>query len=288
MGAAASTDTLLVLASDEDSVAVRRASNRSGTAMIKVPAMPIQGSAIQRAPAAPWIEPFQPQDLVFTLLGSYVRPHHEMVWSGGIVKLLGEFGFSTGAARIALTRLVGRDLIARVRQGRLIHYTLTPRSEALLAEGDQRIFALGRDVHTAAIWTMLWHAIPEERRLERGRLARRLRFLGFGSVQDGMWISPHDREEEVTRLVAELNVQEFAGVLVGRSARAFDLRPLVERAWDLPALAERYRAFANEFSGYETRAAQRGLDDRSAFLLRTRLVHLFRGFPFLTQSSPTS
>ena len=243
-------------------------------------------STFQPAPAAPWIEPFQPQDLVITLLGSYVRPHHEMVWSGGIVELLGEFGFSTGAARVALTRLVRRDLIARVRQGRLIHYRLTPRSEALLAEGDQRIFALGRDVEIAATWTMLWHAIPEERRLERARLARRLRFLGFGSVHDGMWISPHDREDEVTRLVAELDIREFAGVLVGRSARALDIRPLVERAWDLPALAERYRAFADEFSAYRTGAAQRRLDDRAAFLLRTRLVHVFRGFPFLDPELP--
>ncbi len=29
--------------------------------------------------------------------------------------------------------------------------------------------------------------------LERQRLALRLRFLGFGSLQDGVWISPRDR-----------------------------------------------------------------------------------------------
>jgi hypothetical protein len=34
-----------------------------------------------------------------TLLGAYVVPHDRPVWSGGLVALLGEFGFSTGADR---------------------------------------------------------------------------------------------------------------------------------------------------------------------------------------------
>ena len=51
---------------------------------------------------------------------------------------------------------------------------------------------------------MLWHTIPEARRLERGRLTRRLRFLGFGPVQDGTWIVPRDRASEVRALLEEL------------------------------------------------------------------------------------
>jgi len=38
-------------------------------------------------------EPFQPQDLVVTLLGTYVRPFGSIVWSGGLVVMLAEFGF---------------------------------------------------------------------------------------------------------------------------------------------------------------------------------------------------
>ncbi len=40
-------------------------------------------------------EPFQPQDLVVTLLGTYVRPFGNVVWSGGLVVLLAEFGSRT-------------------------------------------------------------------------------------------------------------------------------------------------------------------------------------------------
>jgi phenylacetic acid degradation operon negative regulatory protein len=105
-------------------------------------------------------EPFQPQDLVITMLGAYVRPFARTVWSGGLVALLAEFGFSDGAARAALTRLVRRDLIARVRAGRLVHYRLTSRCERLLVEGDGRIFTLGRLPAQLGPWTVLWHQIP--------------------------------------------------------------------------------------------------------------------------------
>src|SRR5215471_14073298 len=97
--------------------------------------------AVSAPPAAS--EPLQPQDLVITLLGTYVRPFGDTVWSGGLVALLEELGFSHGAARVALTRLVRRGLLGRVRSGRLVHYRLTPRCDRLLAEGDGRIFLLG-------------------------------------------------------------------------------------------------------------------------------------------------
>ena len=42
----------------------------------------------------------RPQSLVITLLGAYVYPDDRLVWSGGLVQLLGELGFSPGAARI--------------------------------------------------------------------------------------------------------------------------------------------------------------------------------------------
>lgn len=224
----------------------------------------------------------RPQDLVITLLGAYVHPHDRTVWSGGLVALLGEFGFSVGAARVALARLVRRDLLARVKDGRLVHYALTERSAALLDEGDRRIFSLGREPHHADLWTVLWHTIPEERRLERGRLARRLRFLGFGPVQDGTWLSPHDREAEVGDLLAELGVAEHAGLLLGRPAASLDFRGLAGRAWDLDALSKRYRDFVAAFGPY----AGTELSDRRAFVVRTELVHTFRHFPFMDPELP--
>ncbi len=222
-----------------------------------------------------------PQDLVLTLLGAHHVPREQgAVWSGGLVRLLEEFGFTEGAARVALNRLVGRELLTRTRDGRHVHYVLTQRTVTVLAEGDQRIFTLGERPRRETTWTVLWHSIPDDRRLARTRLVSRLRFLGFGSVQDGTWLAPHDRERELAALLAELGVAEHAGVLLGRPATAVDFGTFVGRVWDLDELAERYREFVDQFSGLEV------TDDRAALLLRTRLVHTFREFPFLDPELP--
>lgn len=159
-----------------------------------------------------------------TVLGSHVHPRESAsVWSGGLVAVLAEFGFSAGAARIALARLAQRDLLARRKQGRLVHYTLTPRTIAVLADGDQRIFSLGSRNGSDTQWTLLWHSIPDTKRLARERLVRRLRFLGFGPLQDGTWLAARDLEREVFALLGELSVAEHVAVLLGRPAASLEI-----------------------------------------------------------------
>ena len=231
-------------------------------------------------------EQLQPQELVITLLGTYVRPFRDRVWSGGLVSLLGEFGFSAGAARVALTRLVRRGLIARMREGRLVHYRVTPHADRLLAEGAGRIFSLGTPRGEGGAWTILWHQIPEDRRLELSRLAHGLRFLGFGSVQDSVWISPHDQRAGIEPLLSELGVADSAILFSAHVGAAGGLPALVSRAWDLTGLIERYDAFASEFAPFVRQGARGRLTDVEAFLVRTRVVHLFRGFTTLDPELP--
>ncbi len=221
-----------------------------------------------------------PQDLVLTILGAHVGPREgAAVWSGGLVALLGEFGFTEGAARVALTRLVRRDLLERVKDGRMVFYTVTPRAAAVLAEGDRRIFSLGRD-GSPGPWTILWHAIPESQRVARARLVSRLRFLGFGSVQDGTWLAPRDRTAEVAALLDQLDVSAHAGVMVGEPAQVPDFAAFVPRVWDLDALAARYESFVAEFGDAKAE------DPRSAFELRVRLMHTYRQFALLDPELP--
>jgi phenylacetic acid degradation operon negative regulatory protein len=253
------------------------------------PLAPVGGHGGVRWPVPgglPVSEQLQPQELIVTMLGVYVRPFGDRVWSGGLVVLLGELGFSEGAARVAFTRLVRRGLITRVRDGRLVHYRLTRRADRLLAEGDRRIFSLGQVREAEGDWTVLWHQIPEDRRLERSRLARRLRFLGFGSVQDSLWVSPHDHSDEVGGLLGELSVDSYATLFTAHPDAVVGLPALVARAWDLSGLVDRYEAFSDEFSSLCRPRAFASLDDRESFAVRTRLVHQFRGFPLVDPELP--
>ena len=222
------------------------------------------------------------------MFGTYVRPFGDRVWSGGLVVLLGELGFSEGAARVALTRLVRRGLIVRMREGRLVHYRLTARADRLLREGDGRIFSFGNPRDDGSTWTVLWYQLPEDRRLERSGLARRLRFLGFGSAHDSVWVSPHDDSREVQELLDELQMADSATVFVAGVRAMQGLPVLVSRAWDLSGLVDRYEAFCAEYrplaSGCDPIGA--GLSDRQAFAVRTLAAHQFRGFPLLDPELP--
>jgi phenylacetic acid degradation operon negative regulatory protein len=223
----------------------------------------------------------QPQDLALTIFGAHVRTPGELAWSGGMVELLAEFGFSSEAARAALARLATRRLLARTKRGRQVFYRLTPRAQDLLEEGDARIFTFGDGAGGSDRWTVLWHSLPASRRRERARLGRRLRFLGFGSVQDATWVAPHDREREVVALLERLGIVDYAYVLVGRPTAALDVSAVIDEAWDLDAVGDAYEEFLAEFGPFRGRRGRRAPDDREAFVVRTRALHLFRGFPFL-------
>jgi phenylacetic acid degradation operon negative regulatory protein len=226
----------------------------------------------------PWSDAGRPRDIALDLFASYVRHNHPMVWSGGLVELLTEFGFALPASRIALSRLVDKGLITRVRQGRFVHYMITGRGELLLTEGDRRIFGLGFNVDPVERWTLLMHTIPPEMRPDRGRLGRRLRFQGFGRLQDRIWIAPYDRRALLGELLLGLGIREHVAVLVGRPAPNVGVNAFLDRAWDLRLLADRYAAFAATYLPYVKVAERAALSDRQAFVLRTVLVHSFRGF----------
>lgn len=250
--------------------------------MVRTSKLP--GRAAGSTSAKEWLEPPQPQDLVITLLADNVRHRKDEVWSGGLVRLLGDFGFSAGASRVALARLVQRGLISRVKSGRMVAYRLTDRSELLMREGDRRIFGLGNNDFTDHVITVLWHTLGEEHRLKRARLARRLRFLGFGPVQDATWIAAGDHQEELVDIISDLGIADFSGALVGHPPESLNLRPLIERTWDLPALQERYSAFVRMFESVGTASWRCRLSDEQAFRVRTRMMHTFRQFPSLDPS----
>jgi phenylacetic acid degradation operon negative regulatory protein len=203
-----------------------------------------------------------------------------------MVEILESFDFSTGSARAALARLVNRDLLARTRDGRRAFYSLTQRAEALLADGDRRIFTFGRVEPAVDVWTVLWHAIPETQRVQRARFASRLRFLGFGPVQDATWVAARDREQEVRQLLRRLDIEPYTSVMVGHMSPELPPVALVAQAWRLDEVRLRYEAFISEFGDLRRANVRARLSPEQAFRSRILMLHRFRGFPSLDPELP--
>lgn len=213
----------------------------------------------------------QPQQIILQLLGEFV-PSDATVWSGGLVTLLGDLGITSGSARISLNRIVTRGLLERERTGRLIHYRGTSRLESLLRDIRAFVFTAPWEAEWDGRWTVLSYSIPEDRLLERRRLSRRLDFFGFGALQDGVWISPRNRLIETDRLIEMLGVRSYCLSFVTQAVSTDQVAQILERAWSLDNLHERYSSFIDRYRPYVGDDAISRLTDRESFILRTRMM----------------
>jgi len=226
-----------------------------------------------------------PQHLIVTLLGDYWWGRHEHLPSAGLVALAGEFDITPTSARAALSRLARRGLLDSSRQGRRTYYGLTDRAEEVLDEGLHRIMAFGlEDRPWSGSWVVVIFSVPEEQRDLRHLLRTKLRWLGFGPLYDGVWVSPRAGAEETARELVGLGVAS-ATVLESRIVRALEGGdPL--RAWDLDALRREYDAFIAEFTPLLGRVRAGEVGGAEALVARTRVMDAWRQFPGLDPELP--
>lgn len=225
-------------------------------------------------------------NLLFSIFGTYVLPAPRLVWSGGLVQVLGDFGYSKAASRIALSRLVRKGFLAPTKEGRRVFFEMAPQLVALLQEGERRIFSFGRSEPESGPWTFLSYSIPEGMRGDRDRLRKRLAFLGFVSLNDGFWLSTRDRVDAVRATIEQMGLEQYADVFVGLPADMDAASGIIARAWKDDELVRLYGEFLAAYEGHGEPRALLRLSDREAFVVRTSVIHAFRRFPRLDPEFP--
>jgi phenylacetic acid degradation operon negative regulatory protein len=225
-----------------------------------------------------------PRSLLFTLYGDYAHPlGQEEVRVGALVELAEELDVSDNALRSALSRMSREGWLAVRRSEGAPRYRLSARGHSLIEEGTGRIYGLHR-ADWDGRWLLVSYSLPERRRGQRDRMRIGLSFLGFGSLGNGIFVSPHDLRAEVRELIRRHGVEEDVTMHHGTLEWPSDPAQVVARAWDLQSLGERYGAFLRN-----VRLAQADLDrldDREAFRRRFILTHEFRRFPFSDPDLP--
>lgn len=231
------------------------------------------------------------QDLTLTLFGDYLLEQERAVWVGHVIQLLETLGVSPGSARTALSRMAGKGWLQASRRGRFSFYALTTEGRRLLEEGRERIRRPpGRDDWDGR-WSVITSTVPEEDRDIRDRFRVRLSWLGCGSLGNGVWISPYDVEAPLRAIADSLAIREglhfFRGEFGGPGTR----RELVARCWDLDGTHRAYQDFTSRYApALERSVWSLELFDRlcpaEAFLLRFRLIHEYRKFPFVDPDLP--
>lgn len=212
-----------------------------------------------------------PPSLLLNLFGGYWWEREESLPSAALVALLGDFGVTDVSARAALSRMQKHGLIAASRSGRNTAYVVTPRGTAVLRSGLRRLQEFGRE---PGPWDGSWRLITigaiGERRSLRDALRARLRWLGYAALTDGVWVSPHDRQEAALAVLEELRITD-ATLLTAQVALEGAGTRDPRTAWDLSELADDYRSFI-EAAGRLVASAEAGaMSTADALVERTRL-----------------
>ncbi len=217
----------------------------------------------------------QPQEIILGLFGEYVAPD-QLAWSGGLVSLLEDLGFSAPAARLSLNRVIARGLLSPGREGRLVFYSMTKQLDLILQEGRRRTFPESSEPDWTGQWTLVWYSIPEARRLHRGRFGRWLSLGGFGSLQDGTWIAPGDNRVRIYEILKRLEIEQYVSVVVGELGLEREIPHLSRHAWKIGDLTTLFDRFLAEAAPYLETSKLNGLDDKEKYVIRTNLIEKFR------------
>jgi phenylacetic acid degradation operon negative regulatory protein len=220
------------------------------------------------------------RSMLLTVLGEYVLPAPRGVWQETLIAALNTLDYKPQAARQALARSVSGGWLRTERHGRRARIYLTDDTRAMLTSGAERIYGFGEPRAWDGRWLLVVVRVPEQRRDVRHVIRSQLAWAGFGSLGNGLWITPHvDREAEVTRIVRDLSVAELLSFRaefgsIGEPAK------VVADAWDLATVAARYREFVTRFGRLRAKTPE------AAFRAQTELVHTWRKFPFLDPALP--
>jgi phenylacetic acid degradation operon negative regulatory protein len=198
-----------------------------------------------------------------------------------LVRLLAPLGIAAPAVRTAVSRMVRQGWLTPRRLPAGPGYVLTPKAVRRLDQAAGRIYRT-----TRVTWNARFDLIvldPPPARPARARLSANLAYLGYGSIGDRAWVAPRP-SEEVDGLLADAGVR-YDRFTARHAAGTNGAASLVERAWDLPALAGAYQAFVAELTPVVSGAPSRG-DDETAYRARFQLVHAWRTFLFRDPQLP--
>ena len=222
------------------------------------------------------------RSLLLTVLGEFVLPRTEPVWTQTLIDVLAALGVEEKSARQALARTAAEGLLESDRSGRRVRWSLSADGRRLLTDGAARIYGFGTP---AAAWDGRWLvllvSVPESRRRLRHRLRTRLAWTGLGSPTPGVWVTPDPaKQDEVSRVITELQLDEVTSSFVGPFGAIGAEQDVVAQAWDLAGIEAAYADFLDTFATANPTAPA------EVMTAQIHLVHAWRRFPFLDPALP--
>ena len=221
---------------------------------------------------------------LFDLYGDHLEARGGHAPVAALVRLLAPLDIAAPAVRTAVSRMVRQGWLAPVALREGPGYLLTARGRTRVAHAGERIYRVGLPE-----WDGTWHLLVVDggsARRGRDRVRAGLRFLGYAQLADGTWVAPRASAEAPALLAAE----GVSAAAFGAHYEGADLAGLVARAWDLDALGASYDRWLQDVGPLVdlVPAGSEDRDDRTAYAVRSRLVHEWRKFLFTDPGLPAA
>jgi len=89
-------------------------------------------------------------------------------------------------------------------------------------------------------WLIVAFDISEKSKSVRDRLRNRLKSLGFGMLQESVWISPLSIGEDMKEFIDSIGLSEYVFVMEVSGFKLGDPKELVRRVWNLDSFEEEF------------------------------------------------
>lgn len=149
-----------------------------------------------------------------------------------------------------LERLAKKNYLKKAKSTEGIRFSLTN-------QGQKELPALPTFIPTPdkawnGKWIMVLFDIPEEKRRARDAFSISLREMGFGRMQNSVYVSVHNMIDRVKSLAKSLDISEQIKVILIEDIGISDQRKFAREAWHLDELNRKYKNFvAKNKNGYK-------------------------------------
>lgn len=98
-------------------------------------------------------------------------------------------------------------------------------------------------------WRVVIFDIEEISKQTRDRFRGKLKELGFGMLQESVWISPYDIAQDFIEFIDAQNLNESAYLLEVSQIAVGDIKALANRVWHLDKINDEYAKFVEKIEG---------------------------------------
>jgi len=125
----------------------------------------------------------------------------------------------------------------------------------LTKQGEKRLKEIFPSYQKPAKWDKKWYLvifdIPEQLRYKRNILREKLKQLGFGQLQQSVWVSPYNYLLNVAKIIETYDLGDYVIFSMTEKIGLEKSQDLADRVWKLCQINQEYKEFIKKYAFLE-------------------------------------